>query len=86
MRAFGVREKSSTARPSSAPLASGSVHRIQNVAPLAIESKTFYISPNAGPSQLAGEQCSPYFFAASWQNDVIHEAPGKFASVTSPLL
>ena len=49
------------------------------VAPLAIESKTFYISPNAGPSQLAGEGCSPYFFAASWQNDAIHEAPGKFA-------
>ncbi|MEO7404102.1 MAG: ABC transporter substrate-binding protein [Burkholderiales bacterium] len=49
------------------------------VAPLAIESKTFYISPNAGPSQLAGEGCSPYFFAASWQNDTIHEAPGKFA-------
>jgi branched-chain amino acid transport system substrate-binding protein len=49
-----------------------------SVAPVAIESKTFYISPNAGPSQLAGEGCSPYFFAASWQNDTIHEAPGKF--------
>ena len=49
------------------------------IAQTAIEAKTFYISPNAGPSQLAGEGCSPYFFAASWQNDTIHEAPGKFA-------
>ena len=49
------------------------------VMPVAADTRTFYISPNAGPSQFAGEQCSPYFFAASWQNDVIHEAPGKFA-------
>ena len=40
-------------------------------------SKTFYISANAGPSQYAGEQCNPYFFAASWQNDNQHEAVGK---------
>lgn len=49
------------------------------VAPVAFEAKTFYISSNAGPSQYSGEQCNPYFFAASWQNDTIHEAPGKFA-------
>src|SRR3546814_2359621 len=35
----------------------------------AIDNKTFLISANAGPSQLAGTQCSPYFFSASWQND-----------------
>ena len=40
-------------------------------------SKTFYISANAGPSQYAGEQCSPYFFSASYQNDNMHEAVGK---------
>ncbi len=40
-------------------------------------SKTFYISANAGPSQLAGEQCNPYFFSASYQNDNMHEAVGK---------
>ncbi len=40
-------------------------------------SKTFYISANAGPSQLAGEQCNPYFFSASYQNDNQHEAVGK---------
>ena len=41
------------------------------------QSKTFYISANAGPSQYAGEQCNPYFFSASWQNDNLHEAVGK---------
>lgn len=40
-------------------------------------AKTFYISANAGPSQLAGAQCNPYFFSASWQNDNQHEAVGK---------
>jgi branched-chain amino acid transport system substrate-binding protein len=40
-------------------------------------AKTFYISANAGPSQLAGEQCNPYFFSASYQNDNQHEAVGK---------
>ncbi len=41
------------------------------------QSKTFYISANAGPSQYAGEQCNPYFFSASWQNDNLHEVVGK---------
>jgi branched-chain amino acid transport system substrate-binding protein len=41
------------------------------------DSKTFYISANAGPSQLAGAQCNPYFFSASYQNDNLHEAVGK---------
>ncbi|AWJ84505.1 ABC transporter substrate-binding protein [Azospirillum sp. TSH58] len=39
--------------------------------------QTFFISPNAGPSQLAGAQCNPYFFNAAYQNDQIHEAVGK---------
>ena len=43
----------------------------------AIDAQTFLISANAGPSQLAGEQCSPYFFAASWQNDQNHMAVGE---------
>ena len=34
-----------------------------------VDSNTFLISANAGPSQLAGEQCNPYFFAASWANE-----------------
>jgi branched-chain amino acid transport system substrate-binding protein len=41
------------------------------------QSRTFYISANAGPSQYAGEQCNPYFFSASYQNDNMHEAVGK---------
>lgn len=41
------------------------------------DSKTFYISANAGPSQYAGAQCNPYFFSASYQNDNQHEAVGK---------
>lgn len=41
------------------------------------QSKTPYISANAGPSQYAGEQCDPYFFNVAWQNDNLHEAVGK---------
>lgn len=33
----------------------------------ATDSKTFLISNNAGPSQIAGEQCSPFFFSTSWE-------------------
>ncbi|BBK37232.1 ABC transporter substrate-binding protein [Allostella sp. ATCC 35155] len=41
------------------------------------EAKTPMISANAGPSPIAGKLCSPYFFAASWQNDQSHEAVGR---------
>ena len=34
----------------------------------AADSRTFLISNNAGASQLAGEQCSPWFFSTSWEN------------------
>ena len=40
-------------------------------------AQTFYVSANAGPSQYAGEQCNPYFFSASYQNDNMHEAAGQ---------
>jgi branched-chain amino acid transport system substrate-binding protein len=43
-----------------------------------IDAKVFMVSTNAGPSPIAGAQCSPYFFAASWQNDQAHEAMGKY--------
>lgn len=42
------------------------------------ENKVFFISPNAGPSQLAGKQCSPWFYATAWQNDQPHEAMGAY--------
>ncbi|MCX8017375.1 MAG: ABC transporter substrate-binding protein [Rhodocyclaceae bacterium] len=44
------------------------------------DSQTFYISANAGPSQLAGEDCNPYFFNVAWQNDNVAEAMGKWAT------
>ena len=43
------------------------------------EAGAFLISPNAGPSTLAGKGCSPYFFATSYQNDQNHEVLGKYA-------
>ena len=45
--------------------------------PTLAAAQTFFISPNAGPSQLAGAQCNPYFFNAAYQNDTIHEAVGR---------
>ena len=44
------------------------------------DSKTFFISANAGPSQYAGEQCNPFFFNVAWQNDNLHEAVGKYVN------
>lgn len=44
------------------------------------DSQTFYISANAGPSQLAGADCNPYFFNVAWQNDNLHEAVGKYVN------
>ncbi len=50
------------------------------VAKPVFDSQTFYISANAGPSQLAGKECNPYFFNVSWQNDNVAEAMGKWAT------
>ena len=50
------------------------------VAKPVFENETFYISANAGPSQLAGKDCNPYFFNVAWQNDNVAEAMGKWAS------
>jgi len=43
-----------------------------------VDSQTFLISANAGPSQIAGELCSPYFFSTSWQNDQTPMAMGEY--------
>ncbi|HRW05489.1 MAG TPA: ABC transporter substrate-binding protein, partial [Caldilineaceae bacterium] len=48
------------------------------VADTIFDAETFYISPNAGPSQLAGEGCNPFFFNVAWQNDNLHEAMGQY--------
>lgn len=37
------------------------------------------ISPNAGPSNLAGAECNPAFFSVSYQNDQNHEVMGAYA-------
>ncbi len=44
----------------------------------AVDTKTFLIGTNAGPSQLAGELCSPYVFLTSWQNDQTPAAMGLY--------
>jgi branched-chain amino acid transport system substrate-binding protein len=43
-----------------------------------IDAQTFLISTNAGPSQIAGELCSPFFFSTSWQNDQTPQAVGEY--------
>jgi len=40
----------------------------------------FLIGANAGPTPMAGAQCSPYFFSTSWNNDQLHEAGGRLAT------
>jgi branched-chain amino acid transport system substrate-binding protein len=45
-----------------------------------VESETFLISPNAGPSTFAGENCSPYFFVTSYQNNQNSEVAGMIAN------
>jgi branched-chain amino acid transport system substrate-binding protein len=44
------------------------------------ESKTFLLSANAGPTALAGAQCSPWFFSFAWQNEGTPEAAGKYTT------
>ena len=44
------------------------------------EKEIFLIGSNAGPSPIAGAQCSPYFFSSSWQNDMQAEVVGKYAA------
>jgi branched-chain amino acid transport system substrate-binding protein len=48
------------------------------IMPTLARGEVFFISPNAGPSALAGAQCNDYFFNVAWQNDNNHEAMGQF--------
>src|ERR1700691_2560395 len=43
-----------------------------------VDSKTMTVVTNAGPSQFAGELCSPYVFSTSWQNDETPSAVGQY--------
>ena len=47
------------------------------VVPKVVEAGVFYISPNAGPSKLAGKGCHENYFNVAWQNDNLHEAMGQ---------
>ncbi len=50
------------------------------VVPSAVQQGKFYLSPNAGPSQLAGQGCHQNYFNVAWQNDNLHEAAGAYAN------
>ena len=50
------------------------------VIPSVVEKDIFYISPNAGPSALAGKGCHKNSFNVAWQNDNLHEAMGNYAN------
>lgn len=48
--------------------------------PAVARAGKLYISPNAGPSQLAGSQCNRHFFNTAFQNDAVHQATGKLVA------
>ncbi len=50
------------------------------VVPAAVNQGKFYLSPNAGPSALAGKGCHKNYFNVAWQNDNLHEAAGSYAN------
>ena len=50
------------------------------VVPSATAQGKFYLSPNAGPSALAGKGCHPNYFNVAWQNDNLHEAAGAYSN------
>jgi branched-chain amino acid transport system substrate-binding protein len=50
------------------------------VVPKVVRSDVFYVSPNAGPSKLAGRGCHENYFNVAWQNDNLHEVTGKFVT------
>ncbi|EFL87741.1 ABC transporter substrate-binding protein [Ahrensia sp. R2A130] len=50
------------------------------VVPAATAQGKFYLSPNAGPSALAGAGCHQNYFNVAWQNDNLHEAAGAYSN------
>ncbi|WP_323021716.1 ABC transporter substrate-binding protein [Pararhodobacter sp.] len=50
------------------------------VVPAVTAQDVIYVSPNAGPSALAGAGCTPNYFNAAYQNDTMHEAAGQYAN------
>ena len=50
------------------------------VAPKVVRSGVVYVSANAGPSAMAGKNCDPNYFSASYQNDNLDEVVGQYAT------
>jgi branched-chain amino acid transport system substrate-binding protein len=48
------------------------------VVPNTVAQDIIYISPNAGPSALAGANCNANYFNVAYQNDNFHEAMGEY--------
>jgi len=53
------------------------------VVPSVTAQGKFYLSPNAGPSPLAGQGCHQNYFNVAWQNDNLHEAAGAYANTAN---
>ena len=50
------------------------------VVPKVVRSDVLYISPNAGPSDLAGKGCHENYFNVAYQNDNLDEVVGKYVN------
>ena len=50
------------------------------VVPNTVAQDIIYLSPNAGPSALAGANCNKNYFNVAYQNDNFHEAMGQYAN------
>ena len=50
------------------------------VVPKVVRQDVIYISPNAGPSLLAGKGCHPNYFNVAYQNDNLDEVVGKYVT------
>ncbi|MDN5927888.1 MAG: ABC transporter substrate-binding protein [Hyphomicrobiales bacterium] len=50
------------------------------VVPNVVAQDVIYLSPNAGPSALAGKNCNKNYFNVAYQNDNFHEAMGQYAN------
>ncbi|SFZ83781.1 branched-chain amino acid transport system substrate-binding protein [Devosia enhydra] len=51
------------------------------VVPSVTAQEIIYLSPNAGPSPLAGAACNANYFNVAYQNDNFHEAAGEYANI-----
>jgi branched-chain amino acid transport system substrate-binding protein len=59
------------------------------VVPPTVRQGVFYLSPNAGPSALAGKGCHKNYFNVAWQNNDLHAAMGgymKAAGLGNPFI